>query len=122
MVALCTHAGNHVALCQLLLLAEEAASSAVLERLDPPRRAAVVMALLALVLTGLVLVTSVMLGAHWVRRLARHRPSSHRTNVQLRSSAESSRLRKMLRPVLPQANSGDTLDLDSGTNETVADS
>lgn len=106
--------------CQSLLLAAESGSSAVLERLDPPRRAAVVMALLALVLTGLVLVTSVMLGAHWVRRLARHRPGRRQAN-ELRSTEANGRLRKSLRRVLPKSSTSDTVHLDAGTSDTVAD-
>src|SRR5205085_2031038 len=60
------------------LFAEVQSAAPVLERLDPPRRAAVVMALLALVLVGLLLVLIAMLGGHWVRRLARHRPGKRR--------------------------------------------
>lgn len=120
MVVRCTTVDISMARCQDMLLAAESASSAVLERLDPPRRAAVVMALLALVLTGLVLVTSVMLGAHWVRRLARHRPGCQHA-AESRSPAESGRLRKSLHRVLPQASTSDTVHLDSGTSDTVAD-
>jgi hypothetical protein len=92
----------------------------VLERLDPPRRAVVVMALLGLVLTGLVLITCVMLGAHWVRRLARHRPRDH-VNNKVRSEAESIRVRKSLEAMLPEAKTGDTVQIDAGTKETRVD-
>ncbi len=60
----------------MLLLAVEQTDGPVLERLDPPLRAAVVMALLALTLTGLFLVTFAMIGGRWVRRLARQRPNT----------------------------------------------
>jgi hypothetical protein len=99
----------------------DAAASSVLERLDPPKRAAVVMALLGLVLTGLVLVTCVMLGGHWVRRLARHRPSGKRSQVVSRSPAENMRMRDALEGILPSAKSADTVQLDSSTSETVVD-
>ncbi|MEM8864658.1 MAG: hypothetical protein AAGF31_03835 [Planctomycetota bacterium] len=43
------------------------------ERLDPPTRTAVMMALLGLVLLGLLLVACIMVGGRWLRRLARQR-------------------------------------------------
>jgi hypothetical protein len=97
------------------------AATSVLERLDPPKRAAVVMALLGLVLTGLVLVTCAMLGAHWVRRLARHRPGTKQTRTISRSPAENKRLRDALESVLPSAKSSDTVQLDSSTSDTIVD-
>jgi hypothetical protein len=94
----------------------------VLEQLDPPRRAAVVMALLALVLTGLFLVLTVMLGAHWVRRLARHRPGTHKTNNSTSVSiAQNERLRDALKSVLPEVKTNDTLHLGSAPGETKVD-
>ena len=93
----------------------------VLERLDPPRRAAVVMALLGLMLTGIVLVACVMLGAHWVRRLARHKPTNHLASVDLRGAAERDRLRKSLEPMLPDVKTGDTVELDTSTKDTKVD-
>jgi hypothetical protein len=101
--------------CFVLLAAQQPANS-VLERLDPPRRAAVVMALLALVLTGLLLVTCAMLGGHWVRRMARHRPAGRD-----RSSGEAIKnrqLRESLQVVLPNSKSSDTVQLDTSTKET----
>jgi hypothetical protein len=56
--------------------AAQQAGDALIERLDP-RRAAVVMAL-GLTLVGLFLITFVMVGGHWVRRLAPHRPGQRR--------------------------------------------
>ena len=93
----------------------------VLERLDPPRRAAVVMALLGLVLTGLVLITCVMLGAHWVRRLARHKPAGRRADSAANDAAENRRLRSALEGVLPSHKTGDTIHIDGSTKETKAD-
>ncbi len=63
------------------LIATQQAGDAVFERLDPPRRAAVVMALLGLTLVGLFLITFIMVGGHWARRLARHRPGQRLLNA-----------------------------------------
>ena len=46
-------------------LADTRAAEPLIERLDPPRRAAVVMALLAIVIVGLFLVTCALLGGHF---------------------------------------------------------
>jgi len=102
------------------LLAAEPASS-VFERLDPPRRAAVVMALLGLVLVGLVLTTCVMLGAHWVRRLARHNPANRRTESASNHVVENRRLRGALENILPPHKAGETVHMDGSTKETKAD-
>jgi hypothetical protein len=109
-------------LIQLLAVSTgDTAASSVLERLDPPKRAAVVMALLGLVLTGLVLVTCVMLGGHWVRRIARHRPGAKRARTISRSPAENRRMRDALDSILSSAKSSDTVQLDSSTSDTVVD-
>ena len=102
-----------------VLLAKQA-SDPVLEQLDPPRRAAVIMALLALVLTGLLLVTFVMVGAHWVRRMARHRPGA-RGASKTGAAAQNQRLRESLQSVLPEAKTNDTVFVDLSTKETKAD-
>jgi hypothetical protein len=102
------------------VLAAESAGPA-LERLDPPRRAAVVMALLALVLTGLVLITCAMLGAHWVRRLARHKPGDRRTDPTTTDAIMNRRLRASLENILPGYKAGDTIHTDVSTKETKAD-
>jgi hypothetical protein len=101
------------------LLAAEA-TRPVLERLDPPRRAAVVMALLALVLTGLLMVACAMLGAHWVRRMARHRPASGRSSVAADKPGNQS-VREALHEILPMLKSDDTIQIDPSTKETRAD-
>ena len=59
------------------LLAAEARVS-TWERLDPVRRAKLLMALLALLLVGMALMALVMVGARYVRRLARNRTSAGR--------------------------------------------
>jgi hypothetical protein len=102
----------------VLLAAEE--TRPVLERLDPPRRAAVVMALLALVLTGLLLVACAMLGGHWVRRMARHRPARVRSSM-VTDTIGNQRVRDALQEILPMLKSADTVHIDPSTNETKAD-
>jgi hypothetical protein len=119
--AVITWIGSAVVAGFVSTLAAAETTTPVLERLDPPRRAVVVMALLGLVLTGLVLVTCVMLGAHWVRRLARHRPHDHVTS-EVRSDAESTRVRKSLEAMLPEVKTGDTVQFDAGSKETKVDS
>ncbi|MEX2093933.1 MAG: hypothetical protein WD971_14700 [Pirellulales bacterium] len=100
------------------LLAVEESAEPLLERLDPPRRAAVVMAILALVLTGLALVACVMIGGRWVRHLARHElgRTKRTTNV------ENQRLRAALEPILPAGQAGETTVAKRTSDETVADS
>jgi di/tricarboxylate transporter len=102
-----------------VLIAQQAADP-VLEQLDPPRRAVVIMALLALVLTGMFLVTFVMVGAHWVRRMARHKPSARGAN-KAEAAAQNSRLRDSLQIILPDSKTNDTVFLDITTKETKAD-
>jgi hypothetical protein len=103
---------------RVMLLAEDAAKP-VLERLDPPRRAAVVMALLGLVLTGLLLVVCVMLGGHWVRRMARHRPGGGNVNVD--SANENRQLRRSLEAILPNVKSSETIHTDRAAGDTRVD-
>jgi hypothetical protein len=92
----------------------------VLEQLDKPQRAAVIMALLALVLTGLVMVACTMLGANWVRRMARHRPGNSRTGVAI-SRSSNERVREALQEFLPVFQSADTIQIDPSTKETKVD-
>jgi hypothetical protein len=113
-----TNLGATVAACCLLLA--EQSTEPVIERLDPPRRAAVLMALLALVLTGLVLVACVMIGAHWVRRLARHTPGKGR-NRAAESASQTQRLRDALASVLPEAKTDETVNLGRSPRDTRID-
>ena len=76
-----------------MLLGAQQVAEPVFERLDAPVRAAVVMALLALTLVGLFLITFVMVGGHWVRRLARHRPGGRRVGT---NAADDRQLRDAL--------------------------
>jgi len=91
------------------------AGDAVLERLDPPRRAAVVMALLGLTLVGLFLITFAMVGGHWVRRLARHRPGKRQFMTKVETAAG---LREALPEILPERKSSETVLLDTSSKDT----
>jgi hypothetical protein len=102
------------------VLAATEPTGPVLERLDPPRRAAVIMALLALILTGLLLVTCAMIGARWVRRMARYKPGNPRSKA-VETATQNQRLRNALRSVLPELKTDDTVDLGRSTRETKAD-
>jgi hypothetical protein len=101
-----------------ILLAEQSAKP-VLERLDPPRRAAVVMALLGLVMTGLLLVVCAMLGGHWVRRLARHKPRQGKSKSD--NIAENRQLRESLEAILPEAKSSETIHVNRSASDTRVD-
>ena len=109
----------HGGIAWVSYLLAAAPTGPVIERLDGPRRAAVVMALLGLVLIGLFLVTFAMLGGHWVRRLARHKPSSAHTSI--RSAAGNERLREVLDTILPTAKTADTIHFDASTKDTKVD-
>ena len=99
------------------ILAEQKLAEPLLERLDPPRRAAVVMALLAITIVGVFLVAFVILGGNWARRLARrrHGPSHQNKNI------ENERLRSALEPILPVDNSGETIIVNKRGDDTVID-
>jgi hypothetical protein len=98
-----------------ILVARLADAEPLIERLDPPRRAAVVMALLAIVIVGLFLVAVAMLGGHWARRLARrqHGRSDKHTNI------ENQRLRSALHPILPAGNTDETTISNPAGSDTV---
>jgi hypothetical protein len=99
-------------------LAETQAAEPLIERLDPPRRAAVVMALLGITILGLFLVTLILLGGSWTRRMARKRlgPSDDQTNI------ENQRLRSTLEPILPASPSGETTISRKRSDDTIIDS
>jgi hypothetical protein len=75
------------------------------------------MALLGIVLAGIFIVACVMIGARWVRRLARQDDRRQRT-AQLR---ESQRVRQSLRGVLPQSDTSETVSIDAAADETRVD-
>jgi hypothetical protein len=87
-----------------------------LERLDPPTRARVLMALLALILLGVTLVACAMIGGRWVRRLARHKP---RRAARHRHPFGGSTLRPSMDPTAGPM--GDTLVAEHRTDETRID-
>ena len=99
------------------LLAVEESAKLPIERLDPPRRAAVLMAILGLVLVGLTLVACVMIGGRWVRHLARHELG----RTKLTTNIENQRLRAALEPILPTGEAGETTVAQRTSDETVAD-
>ena len=101
---------------QLWIVADQSSAQPVIERLDPPRRAGVVMALLVIIILGLFLIAVVLLGGNWVRRLARRRypPSDRHTNI------ENERLRSALQPILPTGSTGETTISKRSSNDTVA--
>jgi hypothetical protein len=98
-------------------LAEPNVAQPLLERLDPPRRAAVIMALVAIAILGIFLVTFVLLGGHWARRLARrrHGPSDQHAHV------ENRRLRSALKSILPVNNTGETIIVNKQSEDTTID-
>ena len=86
------------------------------ERLDPVTRTVVLMALLGLVLLGITLIACVMIGGHWVRRLARHSPTSRaRSKLSLRSTPSK------VATDGPHAPTSDTLAAAKYTDETRTD-
>jgi hypothetical protein len=89
------------------------------DRLDAPTRAAVVMALLGLTLIGLFLITFVMVGGHWVRKLARHRPGRQRLGKTAETEGE---LCQAPQNSLPEMKSSDTVLLDSSSQDTKVNS
>jgi hypothetical protein len=105
------------ALVRCVLLAQ--ATEPVLERLDPPRRAAIVMALLGLTLIGLFLIVLAMVGGHWARRLARHRPGQ--AGKRAASMPSDAELRFPLESILPEAKTDDTIQFGKRSSETMSD-
>ncbi len=105
--------------CGILVAVLESADAAepLIERLDPPRRAAVLMAILGLVLLGMALVACVMIGGRWLRGVAReqHGPTKNTDHV------ENRRLRKALEPMLPKGEAGETAVAQRKSDDTVAE-
>ena len=98
-----------------MLLAVEKAGEAVLEQLDAKQRFFVIMTLLVIVLTGLFLVIFVMVGGHWVRRIARHGP---RKTFAVNGKPIDDQLRQSLESVLPEAKTDDTVQLGHAPSDT----
>lgn len=62
-------------LAQIPILLADDDKQTALERLDPDRRAAVILALVGLSLLGVLLIVVIMLGARWARHRRPTRPS-----------------------------------------------
>ncbi|MCO6043068.1 hypothetical protein NG895_04045 [Aeoliella sp. ICT_H6.2] len=77
-----------------ILLADETKQTA-LERLDPDRRAAVILALVGLSLLGVLLIVIVMLGARWARQRRPQRPkrAGRQSDVTLDTYPQRPRVR-----------------------------
>ncbi|MCC7473820.1 MAG: hypothetical protein IT425_00370 [Pirellulales bacterium] len=103
-----------------ILMVVEKDEQAGLEKLKPAQRVAVIMALLGLTLIGLFLVVSIMLGGHWVRKLARHRLGSSLSKAGTRK-ANDLELRHSLESVLPEVKTEDTIQLARNPGETQVD-
>lgn len=71
----CPDLARHAILTPVLLAAD---ARSIWDRLDAVRRTQLLMALLALLLLGFLLVLLVLVGGRYVRRLARERKSSQR--------------------------------------------
>jgi hypothetical protein len=110
-------------LCQQLpivaILAQQQARP-VLERLDPRHRALVIADIFLLVLVGLSLVAGVMIGARWVRRLAREKPRLHSTTTSATRLANQ-RLRDSLGGMFADVDTSATVEIDASSDETKID-
>jgi hypothetical protein len=80
------------------------------------------MAIVAITLTGIVLVVCAMLGARWVRGIARQKPRTARVGSQPHSTSENLRLRESLSEMLPPIDSQETIHMRRETGETTTDS
>lgn len=107
--------------CPTWALVAQQAVEPVLERLDPQRRIAVIMAIIWIVVIGLILVTCTMLGARWVRRLARHTPRPSRLDSATQAAADNSGLRSALEGMLPPVDPNETIHIDRKRSDTKHD-
>lgn len=107
--------GLHISDFGTMLVGAQQVAEPVFERLDPPRRAAVVMALLGLALVGLFLITFVMVGGHWVRRLARHRPAPEAT---AKNAFADRQPQDTLANVAPDVKTAETVFFDTPSKDT----
>jgi hypothetical protein len=111
--------GLERAIVWLLAVAEQA--QPVLERLDPQRRTAVIMAIIWILVTCLLLVVCTMLGARWVRRIARHKPRPRRLGDSTAAAIENRNLRASLGGVVPDVDPNETIHTNRKTGDTRID-
>lgn len=103
-------------LVQAAMLAQ-AEDLPLIHQLDPPRNAAVAMALLGLVLLGITMVACIMIGGRWVRRIAQSGPrGASRIKQQL-----DTEWRKKLAEQVPDVPSDETMVAEQATDDTVTD-
>lgn len=107
---------------QLALLTAGAApaeppANPLIEQLDPPRRAMVLMALLGIVLVGVFLVAAVILGARWARRLARQSRGPTRSTGDIANR----RLREVINKNAPDGRTDETTIVNPSSDDTIAD-
>jgi hypothetical protein len=93
----------------------------VLERLDPPKRTFVIMAIIFIAIVGLLLVTCTMLGARWVRGISRQQPRPPRLDNGALAAAENRNLRASLDGMLPNVDPNETIHTDREKGETKVD-
>ncbi len=110
----------HESLVMELLSAAQPAEP-VLERLDPPKRTFVIMAIIFIAIIGLLLVTCTMLGARWVRGIARQQPRPPRLENGALAVAENRNLRASLDGLLPNVDPNETIHADREKGETKID-
>ena len=91
-------------------------SQPLIQQLDPERNVAVSLALLGLVLIGITLVACIMIGGHWVRKLARS--SLPKRTFESRDNAK---LREKLAIHLPEGDPAETTLADPAADETKVD-
>lgn len=103
------------------MIAAAKSTGPVLEQLEPRRRVAVIMAILAIVLVGLLLVTCTMLGARWVRQIARQSPRPPRLDDLTPPSEKSPSPRAPLDGSSAPVDPNETVYLDPGKGETKVD-
>lgn len=90
----------------------------LIERLDPYRKVAVIMALLALIVIGVFLVAATMLGGNWARRLARQRPGACSKVLSKDHGVYVHHSRAKLEGVPPEIDTKNTVNIDRTTDET----
>ena len=102
------------------ILLAQTAKEPLIKQLDPERNVALMMALLGLVLIGITLVACIMVGGHWVRRLARSQPSQ-KTMTKKNGEAWRGTVAKMLSAEMLEGKANETMAVDQATDDTRTD-